>query len=116
MKNKNKTIIGNNSFIGSNSTIVAPIKIGNDVVLGAGSTFNKTVPDNTLSIGRAHQINKSRKKNPKIKTNRVKVRKSLTARLLKDMKKLMDFLLFIGIRKKIKYISQLLQTNLIKFI
>ena len=62
-KNKNKTIIGNNSFIGSNSTIIAPIKIGNDVVLGAGSTFNKEVPDNTLSIGRAHQINKPRKKN-----------------------------------------------------
>ena len=62
-KNKNKTIIGNNSFIGSNSTIIAPIEIGDDVVLGAGSTFNKKIPDNTLSIGRAHQINKSRKKN-----------------------------------------------------
>ena len=61
--NKNKTVIGNNSFIGSNSTIIAPIQIGNDVVLGAGSTFNKKIPDKTLSIGRAHQVNKPRKEN-----------------------------------------------------
>ena len=61
-KNKNKTIIGDNSFIGSNSTIIAPIEIGNDVILGAGSVFNKKIPDNTLSIGRAHQINKQKKK------------------------------------------------------
>jgi len=61
-KNKNKTIIGDNSFIGSNSTIIAPIEIGNDVILGAGSVFNKKIPDNTLSIGRAHQVNKQKKK------------------------------------------------------
>ncbi len=62
-KNKNKTKIGKNSFVGSNSTIIAPIKIGDNVTMGAGSVFNKDVPNNNLSIGRAYQINKKNKKN-----------------------------------------------------
>ena len=60
-QNKQKTKIGKNSFVGSNSTIIAPIKIGKNVTLGAGSTFNKDIPDNTLSIGRAYQVNKKKK-------------------------------------------------------
>ncbi len=60
-KNKQKTKIGKNSFVGSNSTIIAPIKIGENVTMGAGSTFNKDIPDNTLSIGRAYQTNKKKK-------------------------------------------------------
>ena len=60
-KNKNKTKIGKNSFVGSNSTIIAPITIGKNVTMGAGSTFNKDIPDNTLSIGRAYQKNKKKK-------------------------------------------------------
>ncbi len=60
-QNKNKTTIGKNSFVGSNSTIIAPIKIGDNVTLGAGSTFNKDVPNDTLSIGRAYQVNKEKK-------------------------------------------------------
>ena len=60
-KNKHKTKIGKNSFVGSNSTIIAPIKIGENVTMGAGSTFNKDIPDNTLSIGRAYQVNKKKK-------------------------------------------------------
>ena len=47
--------------MGSNSTIIAPIKIGDNVTLGAGSTFNTDIPDNTLSIGRAYQVNKEKK-------------------------------------------------------
>ena len=62
-KNKNKTKIGKNTFVGSNSTIIAPIKIGNNVTMGAGSVFNKDIPNNNLSIGRAYQINKKNKKN-----------------------------------------------------
>jgi bifunctional UDP-N-acetylglucosamine pyrophosphorylase/glucosamine-1-phosphate N-acetyltransferase len=61
-KNKNKTIIGKNSFIGSNSSLIAPIKIGNNATLAAGSVFNKDVPSNHLSIGRAYQVNKKKKK------------------------------------------------------
>ena len=60
-KNKNKTKIGKKSFVGSNSTIIAPINIGDNVTLGAGSTFNKDIPNSTLSIGRAYQINKTKK-------------------------------------------------------
>jgi bifunctional UDP-N-acetylglucosamine pyrophosphorylase/glucosamine-1-phosphate N-acetyltransferase len=60
-QNKNQTKIGKNSFIGSNSTIIAPIKIGDNVTLGAGSVFNQDVPDNSLSLGRARQINKDKK-------------------------------------------------------
>ena len=60
-KNKNRTKIGKNSFVGSNSTIIAPIKIGENVTMGAGSTFNNDIPNNTLAIGRAYQINKKKK-------------------------------------------------------
>ncbi len=60
-KNKHKTKIGKNSFVGSNSTLIAPIKIGDNVTMGAGSNFNKDIPNNTLSIGRAYQINKKKK-------------------------------------------------------
>ena len=62
-KNKNKTKIGKNSFVGSNSTIIAPIEIGDNVIMGAGSVFNKDIPKNNLSIGRAYQVNKKNKKN-----------------------------------------------------
>ena len=62
-KNKNKTKIGKNSFVGSNSTIIAPIKIGDNVTMGAGSVFNKDVPNDNLAIGRAYQINKKNKNN-----------------------------------------------------
>ena len=61
-KNKKKTKIGKKSFVGSNSTIIAPIKIGENVTMGAGSVFNKDIPNNTLAIGRAYQINKKKKK------------------------------------------------------
>ena len=62
-KQKNKTKIGSNSFIGSNSSLIAPIKIGDNVTLAVGSVFNKNVPSNSLSIGRAHQVIKKIKKN-----------------------------------------------------
>ena len=57
-KNKHKTTIGENSFIGSNSTIVAPVNIGKKAFTAAGSVITKEIPDNTLAFGRARQINK----------------------------------------------------------
>jgi bifunctional UDP-N-acetylglucosamine pyrophosphorylase/glucosamine-1-phosphate N-acetyltransferase len=45
-------------FIGSNVNLVAPIKIGNNVVIGAGSTVTKDVPENTLVIARAQEVHK----------------------------------------------------------
>lgn len=57
-KNKNKTIIGDNAFIGSNVNFIAPVKVGNDVLVAAGSTITEDVPDGTLAIARERQINK----------------------------------------------------------
>ena len=56
--NKHKTIIGSNSFIGSNVNFVAPVTVGSNVIIGAGSTINKDVPDNALAIARERQLNK----------------------------------------------------------
>jgi len=49
---KNKTIIGNKSFIGSNCSLIAPVKIGNNVKIGAGSVINKNISSNKLAIRR----------------------------------------------------------------
>lgn len=51
--NKNKTIIGNKSFIGSNSSLIAPVIIGKNVKIGAGSVINKNIPQNKLAIRRS---------------------------------------------------------------
>ena len=58
---KNKTVIGDRAFIGSNVNLVAPVKIGADVILGAGSTITDDVPSKTLAIARARQVHKKRK-------------------------------------------------------
>lgn len=57
-KNKHKTIIGEHSFVGSNVAMVAPITIGNNTTIAAGSTITKNVNNNNLAIARAHQVNK----------------------------------------------------------
>lgn len=56
--NKSKTIIGDNAFVGSNVNLVAPVKIGNNVFIAAGSTITEDVPDYALAIARERQINK----------------------------------------------------------
>tara|TARA_Y100001968_G_scaffold187355_1_gene171774 strand:- start:46116 stop:47480 length:1365 start_codon:yes stop_codon:yes gene_type:complete len=53
--NKHKTIIGDNSKTGANSALVAPITIGTNVTIGAGSTISKNVPNNALAIERGNQ-------------------------------------------------------------
>ena len=57
-KSKNQTIIGDNAFIGSNVSLVAPVKIGDNVTVAAGSTITDDIPSDTLSIARERQINK----------------------------------------------------------
>lgn len=52
---KHKTVIGEDVFVGSNSTLVAPITIGDGAFIAAGSVITKSVPGNALGIGRAHQ-------------------------------------------------------------
>ena len=57
-KDKHKTVVGDESFIGSNSALVAPVTIGSNVTVAAGSVITKDVPDNALGLGRAKQNNK----------------------------------------------------------
>lgn len=61
-KNKNKTIIGDRAFIGSNVNLVAPVELGDDVLIAAGSTITEDVPSNNMGIARERQINKPKKK------------------------------------------------------
>ncbi len=55
---KNKTTIGSNAFVGSNSTIIAPLKIGSNSTIGAGSVITKDVKNGELALGRQRQLNK----------------------------------------------------------
>jgi len=54
--NKHRTIIGDRTKTGSNSVLVAPITIGNDVYIAAGSTVTKDVADDALVIARSRQV------------------------------------------------------------
>lgn len=51
--NKHQTIIGDNAFIGCNTNLVAPVKIGDNATTAAGSTITKDVPPNSLAVERA---------------------------------------------------------------
>jgi bifunctional UDP-N-acetylglucosamine pyrophosphorylase/glucosamine-1-phosphate N-acetyltransferase len=55
--NKARTEIGDGAFIGSNSSIVAPVSIGKNATVGAGSTITKSIADEELAIARAKQRN-----------------------------------------------------------
>jgi bifunctional UDP-N-acetylglucosamine pyrophosphorylase / glucosamine-1-phosphate N-acetyltransferase len=55
---KYRTEIGKNAFIGSNSALVAPVKIGDGAYAGSGSVITHDVPPDALAIGRARQANK----------------------------------------------------------
>lgn len=57
-KNKHKTIIGKDNFVGSNTIFVAPVETGDNVVTAAGSVITKFIPDRALSFARAKQVNK----------------------------------------------------------
>ena len=54
-KKKNKTKILDGAFIGSNTALVAPIKIGKKAIVGAGSTLSRDVKDKSLVLTRANQ-------------------------------------------------------------
>lgn len=55
--NKHKTEIGDNVFIGSDTQLVAPVRLGENALIGAGSTITKDVPENALAVSRAKQTN-----------------------------------------------------------
>ena len=58
---KSSIEVGENSFIGSNVSLVAPLAIGDRAILGAGSTITDDVPKDSLALGRNRQINKTKK-------------------------------------------------------
>src|SRR5437773_8441000 len=53
---KHETTIGDRAFIGTNTSLVAPITIGDGAYIAAGSTVTKDVPPGALAVGRAHQV------------------------------------------------------------
>ena len=55
---KHTTTIGDGVFVGSDSTLVAPISIGKGAYIGAGSCITHPVPADALAIGRAQQVTK----------------------------------------------------------
>jgi len=56
--NKSKTTIGEDVFIGSNASLVAPVTIGNRAYTASGSVITRDVEPDALAIGRARQENK----------------------------------------------------------
>ena len=56
-KKKFRTEVGDNAFVGCNSNLVAPVRVGAGAYIGAGSTITKEVPEGDLAIARAHQKN-----------------------------------------------------------
>lgn len=56
---KHQTIIGDDVFIGCNTNLVAPLKVGNRVFIAAGSTVTKDIPEGAFAIARNKQINKA---------------------------------------------------------
>ena len=57
-KNKNATVIEDGSFVGTNSSLVAPVTIGKGSYVAAGSVITQSVPPGSLGLGRARQENK----------------------------------------------------------
>ncbi len=55
-KNKYKTVIGDNAFIGCNSNLVSPVKVNNNAYIAAGSTITEEVPEDSLAIARSRQV------------------------------------------------------------
>jgi bifunctional UDP-N-acetylglucosamine pyrophosphorylase/glucosamine-1-phosphate N-acetyltransferase len=56
--NKNPTTIGKGVFIGSDTALVAPVRVGDGAYVGAGSVITKNVPPDALGVARGHQVNK----------------------------------------------------------
>jgi len=63
--NKHRTVIEDEVFVGSNSTLVAPVKIAKGSYIGAGSTISKDTPAGQLTVGRARQVSVPAWKPPK---------------------------------------------------
>ena len=74
---KHQTRIGDGAFIGSNATLVAPLEIGSESYIGAGSVITDAVPEQALAVGRGRQVVKTdwvRKKKSAVKNKESEVR------------------------------------------
>lgn len=58
-KNKYRTVIGDDCFVGCNTNFVSPINVGDGAYIAAGSTITEDIPNDSLSIARARQVNKA---------------------------------------------------------
>ena len=56
--NKHRTVIGRRAFIGSDTMLVAPVKVGDEAMTASGSVITENVPEGALALGRARQVNK----------------------------------------------------------
>jgi bifunctional UDP-N-acetylglucosamine pyrophosphorylase/glucosamine-1-phosphate N-acetyltransferase len=57
-KNKTRCSIGDGAFIGCNTNLIAPVKVGDMAYIAAGSTITDDIPSDALSVARARQVNK----------------------------------------------------------
>lgn len=58
-KKKHRTMIGDNTFVGCNTNLIAPVTIGSNVLIAAGSTITDDIDDGAMGIARARQTNKA---------------------------------------------------------
>jgi len=93
-KDKQQTVVKEHAFIGSNTTLVAPVTIERNAYVAAGSTITKHVPENALAIARAYQVNKENYAQ-KLKCNM----KKNTESCAKDTSSKHESLTFIGAKK-----------------
>ncbi|HCG75036.1 bifunctional UDP-N-acetylglucosamine diphosphorylase/glucosamine-1-phosphate N-acetyltransferase GlmU [Staphylococcus caprae] len=56
--NKFKTIVGKDAFIGCNTNLIAPVTVGDHTLIAAGSTITDDIPEDSLALARARQVNK----------------------------------------------------------
>jgi len=85
-KNKHRTEVGKGAFIGSNSALVAPVKVGANAYVGSGSVITDNVPAGALALGRGRQVNKAGWK-PKTAATAKKPTKAVAPRKKKPAKK-----------------------------
>jgi bifunctional UDP-N-acetylglucosamine pyrophosphorylase/glucosamine-1-phosphate N-acetyltransferase len=82
--NKHQTIIEDDVFIGSDTQLVAPVRVGRGATLGAGTTLTKDAPPNQLTVSRAKQISlqwqRPVKKEKKVADKKVATKKSVKAK------------------------------------
>lgn len=70
--NKARCTVGDNAFIGCNTNLIAPVKVGDGSFIAAGSTITEEVPEEAMAIARARQVNKEGLGAKKLKDRKLK--------------------------------------------